>query len=98
MTPLNERIYEAVEQSRARCALVPVYIRPDELNETLKELWRLATVTGTRFVRPTTISPSDVSVIVFARAQGAAQDTWSWKLRLLIGLGPISKTPSGGQT
>lgn len=97
MTPLNERIYAAVEQSRAQCALVPVYIRPDELSETMKELWRLATVTGTKFVRPTTISPSDVSVIVFARSQDAAPGTWLWKLRLLIGLAPTTETLPGGQ-
>ena len=98
MIPLHERIYAAVEQSRTECSVVPVHVRPDELSEAMKELWRLATVTGTKFVRPTTVSPSDVSLIVFARPQGAVSGTWTWKLRLLIGLAPPTETPPGEPT
>lgn len=90
MIPLNERIYDAVEQSRSQGEAVPLNIRPDELAEALKELWRLATVTGATFVRPANISPLDGSVIVFARTPGEAGGTWAWKLRLLIGLAPTA--------
>lgn len=90
MTVLTDRLSSAVAQSRTQGAVVPVPIRPDELDEVLTALWRVTTASGTELVRPREINPIDDSVTVFARIPGAPRGVWLWKLRLLIGLAPTA--------